>query len=580
MHFERSLYRLYENTLWRAAADEAPGAPRSRCGPLACCRGTIAGLVATCVALLGLLIAAHSAHVGSGGCLLEALHAAADGGNASVVEAKFPPDAVVRWRYTGVAGGGSGVGGDGLFGSAVPLGAASPIDPSGDVAPDYVWSGVTEAVTLGQSARTAHNFTVYNLTLPLCCGATGAGGAVVASGLLSADTVAVNSAMYAFDNRGGYLLGAATDEAWQWLAVRTTEGDVKGLRGGVSRGNALLARLAALAASLLSFWAMSTFSALLLRALFVSGPALLWPVLAAVARICGGGGGGGGARAPLDTRELNAAFPWLGAHVRYIAAAGGDPGPMLRAHGTWLLVVYLAYTAVAAEWSAAPLLAYKSHPAGLMQLLWVVFLASEYFSLIMLRSRWGIAVYPRAFGCLFLAWCAYYHAYPYGFSALAALILALATGALMLAVAVWAEVPALRAGSVSADKPRAYLVMLPAPAAPAAAPDAWTMFIGHNAEATGTWDVVVPPAALALAPGAARPLAEAAGAGAGAAGVGGVGDGRSDGGSIGGAAGAPSVIVAQAPTADDSTIGRRPLLDEAALRESGNVEFARREGGV
>jgi hypothetical protein len=543
MHFERNLFRIYDVLLHRLAMDHPSLAGAgANCGPLKACRTVLTALATVTMLVFAMLVTVHVTHVGSGGCLSEALAVIANGTDVATY---FPPDAVIRLRVADEAPY------VGLLGQAA--------DPSPDFAPHYVFSGVQEGVTLGQGARVAHGFRVYNVTVPVWCTTTGTGAAVVSSGLVSYDTVAVNSAMYSFPTRGGYLLSAYSGEAWSWPPVVSMESDLKGIHAGTAGfGGSLAARLGGLLLTGASFFLMSSLSALFLRVVMVSGPALLWPLVACVGGACSG------ERRLGDTRELGAAYPWLGIHLRYAAAAGWSAAPLLGAHATYAFVSYALYVSAATVWGEA-LLAGKSHPAGLWQELFFVFLAAEYFSLLFVRSTLSMLVFPRVFAAMYVGWAAVWWAYPYPFATLGVALFFLATLLLMAGVVLAFEVPALRAGTLTVDKPRAYLSLLPGPGSPAAAPPEWSLFYGLNYVPTGLYEAAVPP----------RPVVGVTDDLRGAAVVGGGG---------GAAAATPpppagllpaGVVMAGADAARDGGSGgggRRPLLDQDELRASGHAE--------
>lgn len=421
---------------------------------------------------------------------------------------------------------------------------------------------------MGQEQRTHHSFPVFNLTLPVRCASTGASGGVVAAGLVSYDTVAVNQAMFSFPTRSGYLLSATTGEVWSWPSPRSMESDVKGVHSG-SNGVAvsIMLRLNALASAAVSFFVLSSLCALFLRVLLVSGPALIWPMVSTVVRLCGSRG------ATVDLRELHAAYPWLGIQLRYLAAAGTAPGSFLGGHITLLCVVYLAYASAVSVWSGA-LLGYKSHPSGLWEAISLAFLLAEWFSLLALRSKWGMLVFPRVFAALWVGWNAYYWAYPYPFSGLAFTLVISLTIALMLATVMLFEAPALRLGLVSIEKPRELLTVLPGPVAPGSAPPYESTFMALNYAPLGMYETPVPqrPPADVLGGGSAaggEPGAQQPGVGAvapalpGASGSDATAESDGD---------AQVVLVAPGGQPSTSATGRRPLLDQDQLRASGNAE--------
>lgn len=178
-----------------------------------------------------------------------------------------------------------------------------------DFEPDYIWSEHREGVTLGQAARVAHGFPIYNFTLPLRCDAApGSSLDDFYSKALPPDVPVVNAAMYGAPGRAGYLVSALTREDWVWGEL---SGASTSVLGGSSAGGgyAFLARLGAIFRLLCTYFLVSTTTALLLRFWVVALPAFMYPVLACIGRWT---------FVPPDPRVLDDHFPWVGG---YAAAA-------------------------------------------------------------------------------------------------------------------------------------------------------------------------------------------------------------------------------------------------------------------
>lgn len=560
MEVERGLFLMYENALYSMAADT--GADSRRCSPVRACRATLGVMSALTSAVVLLLCLSHAAYVGNPGCFGEALSAVAAAAAAQSPGTNFSFERTdvfrVRVLYDRSAS-------DGMFRGGAGGGA---LDPSPDFAPHYLYGAMPEGVTMGQAMRTAHGFRPYNISLPLSCAASSQWGmdGLLRSGLLSYDTVIINSAMATFRDRPGYLVSAVTSEAWSWVPMGQLESDVKGVHSG-SRGvgMSIVARLSSLASIVVVFVFVSSLCSVMARVHLISGPALLAPLHACLVRLCG-------AHRLMDERDLFRPFPWLAYPIRRLVASRVSPMPLLAAHAWFVTVMTVGLLSAATVYTQS-LLSEKSYPSELSAI-WLMFIVAEQFSLVMVRSRLSIAVFPRVFFYLWIVFGAYHFAYPYPLSNFAALAFILATLTLMVAVVHVFEVPLLRAGGVDVDKPRELMVRLPVPGDDPTGPPLWSMFHDLNYRPTGAYTEPVPQLmAVVMVDGRAAPQAgtetrqaaeggEGAGNGAPAPGViagpaAGGGMGAVGGGELTGAAGSN---------------GRVPLLDEAEYAASGNAE--------
>ena len=117
-----------------------------------------------------------------------------------------------------------------------------------------------------------------------------------------------------------------TKTDWNWPPPRALVSSIAGAlskQRSMSGANAFATRLDYVLATLFSFAALSGMTAVLIRVMLTSGVALGYPAARGCAALCGGRGATDArdaawrrAAAVLDAdRTLNAAYPWLGAHI-------------------------------------------------------------------------------------------------------------------------------------------------------------------------------------------------------------------------------------------------------------------------
>jgi hypothetical protein len=507
MEFERSLFRVYDRILWALTLDEPaeqPGAGRRAraaraCAPRPVCRGVqwTAGIAALIFAVFTAVLS--TAHVGSAGCLGAALSAmaAAQGGNTSVnslvgeediVAVMLTDDAIyVPLPGPGIPGGEE----------AAPT-AWVPAPPAGVAfAASYIFSATAALVALPAESAAAHRYVTHNVTLPYVCdrsrlpGAPSSGLDALLGVLVSYDTVMVNSAMYTWPGRAGYLYSAASGEVWNW-----GEGGVAALETSLRRptqagyGVSAWLRVAWLLEALIAFALASAVCALLVRVILLCGSAGLYLglLLATCCTLTG----------PFsDTSVVDAFYPWLGVHVAALRRDGPRAAVKTLATLVWAqlftVLVMLLMQQGAAQLLGAAFYSYKSTPNGMPSVVYLCMTALEYFSMVFVRAKASVRWFPRYVLAYYLLWAAYFHATVYGFNMLALETFALACTHLCFAFLLTAEVPALRSGAVGPDRPRALLMQLPGPDLPWAFPQLWTLFHPVNAAPADVYDADVPP---------------------------------------------------------------------------------------
>jgi hypothetical protein len=545
LQLERALFRIYDGLLHPFALDASPlcsrdargCTPRRTCAALQLCTAALAVFLTAAVAAL------HADHVGSAGCFgAVAAQAAAQwardlnasgAGNATAGFA-FREDDVFEITVDWSAAARPSIA---FAGSAWPTGAAT--GRSQQQPPDYVFSATDSLVNLdfippatslpfsapradsssnpqmspfvggGPSMARARGVRVLNMTIPATgCAPAPAHGSfdfLLALTIVSYDTVMVNSLMWTFPASAGYVVNTLTGESWSWgpggvMAMVTSQAAATAAGKPLLNAAFLAWRMSAVVQVVVGFFFFASLAALLVRTLLTSGAALLYP-FAACARCCIGGGGAAAAAVARDAeRQLNAAYPWVGAHVHQARLLGRRSGPTIAAHVQALVFVVVLQAAAQSALSAV-FFQWKSFPADLPLVLWCAFLVGDYFALVCARSRGTLVLYPRCVFLAYLCFGCYYYAVPYGFFAEASTLFLLAIVNLMLTSIVVYEVPALRAGKVSIERPRERMARTLAlepdgdgssGVLSGSVPQLWSMFSPLNYEPRTLWDAVAP----------------------------------------------------------------------------------------
>ena len=279
---ENLLWPIYDLSVYNLSRPTT-----GRCHLKGCCVGFAASFLVATVITIACIASVHVAHVGHGGCMPSVLRSLHNNKN-------FTEDDVFRFKVVSTA--------------QEPYISTDP-----NFFPDYEWSGKHEGVTLGQTSRVEHGFTVYNFTLPLgCTAAAGSGLDVFYSFALPPDVPAVNAAMYGAPgglSSAGFMVNRLTRENWVWDEYSSASTSVF---GGSTAGStfSFFSRLAAVFRLLCVYFIMSTTTAMIVRLWVVALPAFMYPVIACISRWS--------PQQPPDPRILDDHFPWVGG---YAAAA-------------------------------------------------------------------------------------------------------------------------------------------------------------------------------------------------------------------------------------------------------------------
>ena len=393
---EAVLYRFHETALDACVHDETEITPRNcvRCvsprARLFHCLWLCLGLAATCLILLIGLDTAYEGNAGCFGAALDDIMAAAPNPNGTLPtrEDFFKKDVAFRIQVKGDY--------------VIDMG-----QDDGPFAPSYVFAGVSEVVTMGQNARTTHNYTHYNITLGVSCNAGWSPfDFLFTTGLVDHETVVINGAMWALPHREGYFLSARSMEAWTWPAPVSLLTDVWGRRGGPGGFYAFSTRFGQVFTMALGYALTSVTCALLVRVAIVLGPALLVPLLG-----CATCAFRGGRSMFLTPRELGGAYPWVGHAITETVAAGGSVREVLLAQGASLLLALFAFEALALGLGSTPW-NWKSLPALTTTAVWSLQLMIEMAAYAHLRCSWSLRVVPLLHALVFFVFAAYYIAAP------------------------------------------------------------------------------------------------------------------------------------------------------------------------
>lgn len=192
---------------------------------------------------------------------------------------------------------------------------------------------------------------------------------------------------------------------------------------------------------------------------------------------------------------------------------------------TALLVLLVTVFAAVGSALEPMLCLYKAHESGVSTILWAVMMIAEYGSLVFLRTRVSITVFPRNMLIAWLLFYAYYLHAPLPFMSIASLLFFLAALSCLLGTVLTYELPAYATGRVSMECPRELGVVHAGMEAPWATPSWATLLQPLNARlrlasvysagggAAGEAAAAAPPVAP-LAPGQ-----QLGGGGGGAAGA-------------------------------------------------------------
>lgn len=286
------------------------------------------------------------------------------------------------------------------------------------------------------------------------------------------DTIVINALMYGIKSadgrfRSGYLKNFNTNERFSWSKGLLHHRE--GLKGWNILGR-LVNKLAIILLTLISFFLITSVTALIVRVLTSSGVILLYPMFAVI-RLFGIEG--------ADDRLLEYSYPWIGRARRAVRRSGTHPqSHFLISHLAKLFLYYIMYEACQIAWIT--LLYNKSMPASVTLYLFSFAMIIEYFSMVFLRSALSIYFFPRVVLLYFTCFHIYFYSIPYGFFDIALIPWFCFMVHAMLFCIIGLEVQASVRGAVSLECPREVYTQLSWPEWDGSFPHEWTLFLPLN----------------------------------------------------------------------------------------------------
>jgi hypothetical protein len=289
------------------------------------------------------------------------------------------------------------------------------------------------ALFLSPHMRKVHNFITVNVTMTgEECFGKGYAEAIVPLG--GADTIIRNNLVFTF-RHGGHLISAAGDY-YSWI---TPDGNkdkqINTILGWI------ITRLGVLGSSVFSFYVLSTCTALLIRVLISSGVVLLFPVFWFMQNV--------GVNV-ITSRILSLSYPWIGVPLEILRNRNQPTTPFLIGHFTRVVMYYMLYEAAQVAFG---IWFYGDSRPGAKELwLFAAMLLLEYYSMIYVRAKASIVVFPRITFALYLVYNFYVYLSPNGFHLLALLASFTINVALMAFCVNKFEMEEFRSGTVNIDQ--------------------------------------------------------------------------------------------------------------------------------
>lgn len=344
---------------------------------------------------------------------------------------------------------------------------------------DYVFTTEISLVTMPLQMLNQHNFKIINISLagmPMCYGNAISQLFIPFGGY---DTVMQNNLMTSI-KKGGILV-TATDNYYIWSLS-----DIVMYRDFPEW---LVLKISIVVESLFSFFAISCVTALLVRVLISSGVVLVFPIFWMFGVPV------------INNRIIALSYPWLGVPIELMRASNLTPTPFIISHLVKVVIYYMLYEAAQLAFS---MWFYNSrYPSPVDLWLFAVMLILEYYSMVFIRSKASIMLFPRVSLLLFLLYNFYFYSFPAGFDMLAINTIFLALVYLMFYCARNFEFDAYMRGEVSLDQPRALYNMVPWPTWGVALPTDDTIFMPVNRYSTSVYaNNFVPPPPAPAAPAA------------------------------------------------------------------------------
>jgi hypothetical protein len=480
MEYERALFRVHERTIEALRYDGPclPGRAFAHVSrPSTCCAVIQAAVLLLALTLLSVISYLHVNYVNQPGACLE---------DAVMLAAQQYPSVIICSTNCSApppeSGNSTSVQSDII---TLPSGVQMESDIvlrigllaedlAEEFSPLYTFSFQPIVMLLSEEMREKHDFVSLNVTLdPQCFGPPV--GAVLLSHFVGYDTAMINQLMFTFQSRG-LLVSEANQKEWFWSKSEVFSGRL------APAGEVAARKILSLGAALVSFFLMTSVTAMLVRVLLSSGVSFMFALLLIPECLN---------IMEIDMRVLRFSYPWLGVPVAALRRNGKAIMPFLMGHGLLVVVCYTMYTACMSAWSYT-LYDGKSMEALFEVSIYAVVLVWEYFSLVFVRSKCGILFFPRATFFYWIGWATYFYYFSYGYFGLLGLVFGLLLLHAMLFTLSKLEAPSLARGEVSYEYPRARYVALPYPALQYAVPETWTIFVAPNTEVRSIYQGDIP----------------------------------------------------------------------------------------
>ena len=344
-----------------------------------------------------------------------------------------------RWLRAGEnkEGQGGGEGGDGEDGASTTSTATKFDTGPNNATYDYLFAESRALIFMDQNMRSEHKFAVYNATLDDACFGTGLAPLLLPLG--GVDVAVTNMLMHTV-KKGGLIKTKANDY-YGWGAADIV------LYHDFAEWASF--KLSILLVSVFAFFVLSCTTALLVRILISSGVVLVFPLFWLFG-------------VPVfNNRIISLSYPWLGVPMEMLRNNNRSPYPFLMSHVSKILLYYTLYEA--AQFTFSLWFYGNAYPGQKELWLYAIVMLWEYYSMIYVRSKLSIAIFPRASLALFLVYHFYLYSQPTGFHLLALLVMFLFLAYLMATCVRKFEVPCYNRGGVSMDTPRALMNMVPWP---------------------------------------------------------------------------------------------------------------------
>ena len=378
----------------------------------------------------------------------------------------------------------------GVFGNVLPSSNDSGVDrlstPAYWKKPHYRFATDDALLFLDKRSLYLHNVSVVNVTITERCLSTGSDHgsasfvttvAEFVAQVAGMDAVIVNQLMYGIRTnedkyRNGHLVNVANKEHWTWRRKQLELYDDDGIAAWLFR------KLGILSVSILTFFLLTSVTAVIVRVLTSSGVVLMFPVFS-LFRALGVPG--------ADVRILGLSYPWIGRARTVINRRRIHPSShLIVAHTAKIFLFYLMYEACQAAWSAV--LYGKSIPEGLPIWLFGFAMIWEYFTMVFCRSAMSVHFFPRCLLLYFIAYHIYFLSTPYAWFDVALVPWFLFMIQAMLYTIIALEIPAVARGAISLECPREVFNRLSWAEWTASVPHEWTLFLPLNSRHTPLYD--------------------------------------------------------------------------------------------